>query len=161
MTLRNSGRRAFLRGVGGLALGLPLLEYTHEKAWAQSVGRGKRLVVVFNHGGETMCMQKSGLRAGNPEIPSYDPAMPTIDHWLPKPGSKFGVAHEIFEGTDLESKLTVIRGIDNGAAKRGRYSGDHGLSNTTSLTARASGCEDGGSPSVRCSPASPQKKPEP
>ena len=64
MTLRNSGRRAFLRGIGGLALGLPLLEYTHEKAWAATAGGAKRLVVVFNHGGETMCMQKSGLRAG-------------------------------------------------------------------------------------------------
>ena len=85
MTLRNSGRRAFLRGAGGLVLGLPLLEYTHEKAWAQPAGGARRLVVVFNHGGETMCMQKSGLRAGNPAIPGYDPAMPTIDHWLPKP----------------------------------------------------------------------------
>ncbi|RYZ08417.1 MAG: DUF1552 domain-containing protein [Myxococcales bacterium] len=147
MTLRNSGRRAFLRGVGGLALGLPLLEYTHEKAWAQTLGRARRLVVVFNHGGETMCMQKSGLRAGNPKVPDYDPAMPQIDHWLPKPGSTFGVAHEIFEGTDLESKLTVIRGLDNAAARKGRYGGDHGLSNTTSLTARASGCEDGASAS--------------
>jgi hypothetical protein len=145
MTLRNSGRRAFLRGLGGLTLGLPLLEYTHEKAWAQTLGRGKRLVVVFNHGGETMCVQKSGLRAGSPKIPDYDPVMPTIDHWLPKPGSTFGIAHEMFEGTDLASKLTVIRGLDNGAAKQGRYSGDHGLSNTTSLTARASGCGDGSS----------------
>jgi hypothetical protein len=116
MTLRNSGRRAFLTGAGGLLLGLPLLEYTHEKAWAQTLGRGKRLVVVFNHGGETMCMQKSGLRAGNPKIPDYDPQMPTIDHWLPKPGGTFGIAHDIFEGTELESKLTVIRGIDNVAA---------------------------------------------
>jgi hypothetical protein len=147
MTLRNSGRRAFLRGAGGLVLGLPLLEFTHEKAWAQAAGTAKRLVVVFNHGGETMCIQKSGLRAGNPSIPSYDPAMPQIDHWLPKPGGKFGIAHEVFEGTDLESKLMVIRGIDNGAARKGRYGGDHGLSNTTSLTARASACEGGvGSP---------------
>ena len=52
MTLRNSGRRAFLRGMGGLALGLPLLEYTHEKAWAATTGGAKRLVVVFNHGGD-------------------------------------------------------------------------------------------------------------
>ena len=147
MKLRNSGRRAFLRGAGGLALGLPFLEYTHEKAWAASTGRGKRLVVVFNHGGETMCIQKSGLRAGNPEIPSYDPVMPSIDHWLPKPGSTFGIAHEIFEGTELAGKLTVIRGIDNAAAKQGRYNGDHGLSNATSLTARASGCAGGGTPS--------------
>ncbi len=146
MTLRNSGRRAFLRGVGGVALGLPLLEFTHEKAWAAPAGQAKRLVVVFNHGGETMCMQKSGLRAGNPAIPGYDPAMPTIDHWLPKPGGKFGLAHEMFEGTELESKLMVMRGIDNVAARKGRYGGDHGLSNVTSLTARATGCDDGGSP---------------
>lgn len=147
MALRNSGRRAFLRSVGGLALGLPFLEYTHEKAWAQTLGRGKRLVVVFNHGGETMCIQKSGLRAGNPKIPDYDPAMPVIDHWLPKPGGKFGIAHEVFEGSELESKLMVIRGIDNAAARDGRYGGDHGLSNTTALTARASGCDDGASSS--------------
>jgi hypothetical protein len=146
MTMRNSGRRAFLRGLGGLTLGLPFLEYTHEKAWAATTGHAKRLVVVFNHGGETMCMEKSGLRAGNPKIPSYDPAMPQIDHWLPKPGGKFGIAHELFEGTDLESKLMVIRGIDNAAALKGRYGGDHGLSNCTSLVARATGCNDGSSP---------------
>jgi len=146
MTLRNSGRRAFLRGMGGLALGLPLLEYTHEKAWAATTGGAKRLVTVFNHGGETMCMQKSGLRAGNPKIPDYDPAMPTIDHWLPKPGSTFGIAHEMFEGTELAKKLLVIRGIDNAAALKGRYGGDHGLSNCTSLTARKTGCDDGSSP---------------
>jgi hypothetical protein len=145
MTLRNSGRRAFLRGMGGIALGLPLLEYTHEKAWAAPSGTAKRLVVVFNHGGETMCMEKSGLRAGNPKIPSYDPAMPLIDHWLPKPGATFGIAHEIFEGTELASKVMVIRGIDNAAAVKGRYGGDHGLSNCTSLVARATGCNDGAS----------------
>lgn len=144
--MRNSGRRAFLRGVGGLALGLPLLEYTHEKAWAAPAGTAKRLVVVFNHGGETMCMQKSGLRAGNPKIPGYDPAMPMIDHWLPQAGSSFGIAHEIFEGTELAKKLMVIRGIDNGAALGGRYGGDHGLSNCTSLVARSTGCDDGSSP---------------
>jgi Protein of unknown function (DUF1552) len=145
MTLRNSGRRAFLRGAGGLLLGLPLLEYTHEKAWAAPLGGAKRLVVVFNHGGETMCMQKSGLRAGNPKIPDYDPAMPMIDHWLPAPGKKFGIAHEVFEGTPLEQKLLVIRGVDNAAARDGRYGGDHGLSNCTSLVARATGCDDGAS----------------
>src|SRR5687767_12682973 len=138
MSLRNSGRRAFLKGAGGLALGLPFLEYTHEKAWAAPLGTAKRLVVVFNHGGETMCIQKSGLRAGNPAIPDYDPAMPMIDHWLPKPGSTFGIAHEVFEGSELERKLLVIRGIDNSAARAGRYGGDHGLSNATSLTARQS-----------------------
>ncbi len=145
MTLRNSSRRVFLRGLGGIALGLPLLEYTHEKAWAAPAGTAKRLVVVFNHGGETMCMQKSGLRAGNPKIPGYDPAMPTIDHWLPKPGSTFGIAHEVFEGSEIESKLMVIRGIDNAAARKGRYGGDHGLSNCTSLVARSTGCDDGAS----------------
>jgi hypothetical protein len=145
MKLRNSGRRAFLRGAGGIVLGLPLIEYTHEKAWAQAAGTAKRLILVFNHGGETMCVQKSGLRAGNPAIPDYDPSMPKIDHWLPKPGGKFGIAHEMFEGTDLESRLMVIRGVDNAAARKGRYGGDHGLSNTTSLTARASGCDDGAS----------------
>ncbi len=146
MTLKNSGRRVFLRGVGGLALGLPFLEYTHEKAWAATAGGAKRLVVVFNHGGETMCMQKSGLRAGNPKIPDYDPSLPTIDHWLPKPGGTFGIAHEIFEGTELAKKLMVVRGVDNAAALKGRYGGDHGLSNCTSLVARATGCGDGSSP---------------
>ncbi|MEZ4256235.1 MAG: DUF1552 domain-containing protein [Polyangiales bacterium] len=132
--LRNSGRRAFLKGVGGATLGLPLLEYTHEKVWAAGETYGKRLVNVVSHGGETMCMNKDGGRGGAPR-PSYDPQMPKVDHWLPKPGWTFGEAHEVFQGTDLESKLMVVRGIDNGGARQGRYNGDHGLSNCTTMTA--------------------------
>ena len=48
--LRNSGRRAFLRGLGGCALALPLLDFTHEKAVAQST-EAQYFVSFFAHGG--------------------------------------------------------------------------------------------------------------
>src|SRR5690606_35072276 len=98
------GRRVFLKGVGGATLGLPLLEYTHGKAWAADEAFAKRFVVVFAHGGETMCVHKDGGLGGSSR-PSWDTPMPKIDHWLPKPGWKFGEAHEVFQGTDLEEKM--------------------------------------------------------
>ncbi|MCA9602018.1 MAG: DUF1552 domain-containing protein [Myxococcales bacterium] len=138
---RNSGRRAFLKGVGGATLSLPLLEYTHERVWAAGETFGKRLVNVVSHGGETMCVYKDGGRGGAPR-PSYDAQMPKIDHWLPMAGWNFGEAHEVFRDTDLESKLMVIRGIDNTACTHGRYGGDHNLSNCTTMTARPTSGEN-------------------
>ncbi|MCA9583100.1 MAG: DUF1552 domain-containing protein, partial [Myxococcales bacterium] len=149
--LRNSGRRAFLRGVGGATLTLPLLEYTHEKAWAASENFAKRMVVVFAHGGETMCVYKDGARGGASR-PSWDAPMPKIDHWLPKAGWKFGEAHEVFQGTPIENKMIVVRGIDNSICTNGRYGGDHTLSNCSTLTARKTGCPGGSPNDGKCSP---------
>lgn len=150
--LRNSGRRAFLRGVGGVTLGLPLLEYTHERAFAADAGHAKRFVNVFAHGGEAMCVYKDGGRGGSTR-PSWDSPMPKIDHWLPKADWKFGVAHEVFRGTPIEQKMIVVRGVDNSICTNGRYGGDHSLSNCTSLTARPTRCLSGGDPEGgKCSP---------
>ncbi len=140
--LKNSGRRAFLRGAGGVALGLPLLEYTHGTTWAAPDGFAKRVVVVLNHGGEAMCVFKDGQRGGE----QWGTVIPNIDHWLPKSGSRFGEAHEVFEGTPIYDKMIVARGIDNRVCTQGRYGGDHTLSNCSVLTARSTKCESGGSP---------------
>lgn len=141
-SLKNSGRRAFLRGAGGVALGLPLLEYTHGKAWAAD-GFAKRAIIVLNHGGETMCVFKDGTRGGE----QWGTEIPNIDHWFPKSGSRFGIAHEVFEGTPIYDKMIVARGIDNRVCTQGRYNGDHTLSNCSVLTAEVTKCESGGSPS--------------
>lgn len=148
-SIRNSGRRAFLAGVGGVTLGLPLLEYTHEKAFAADPIMAKRLVTVFAHGGEAMTVFKDGQRGGD----QWGTVMPYIDHWVPKAGWKFGEAHEVFQGTAIEDKMMVIRGIDNSVCTNGRYGGDHTLSNCSALTARSTICRDGGSPDGgKCTP---------
>ena len=62
--LRNKGRRAFLRGLGGISIALPLLEFTHEKAWAQS-GVTKRFVTMFAHGGVITNQAANKIYSGN------------------------------------------------------------------------------------------------
>lgn len=48
--LLHSGRRAFLRGASGAVLALPLLEYTHGRAFAGARPL-QRFLTVFEHGG--------------------------------------------------------------------------------------------------------------
>ena len=48
-------RRAFLRGAGGITLGLPFLEaLAPRKAAAQTATTPKRLAIFFNHNGVNM-----------------------------------------------------------------------------------------------------------
>ncbi|MCA9602814.1 MAG: DUF1552 domain-containing protein, partial [Myxococcales bacterium] len=125
---RNSGRRAFLRGVGGFTLGLPLLEFTHERAWAAG-GPLKRFVVVYHEGGETMAIDDVGNRRSGNDLG------PKIDDWLPMAGWQFGQAQVDFRGTALESKMLVLRGIDSAAGyAECAYNSEHYSSNATCLT---------------------------
>ncbi|MCA9601848.1 MAG: DUF1552 domain-containing protein, partial [Myxococcales bacterium] len=126
---RNAGRRAFLLGVGGATLGLPLLEFTHERAWA-ATGPLKRLVVVLTHGGEAMNIDQ--VSGAHRDGKGYGPK---LDDWLPKAGWTFGEAMEPIRATgnatvgagdkNLQNKLLVLRGVDNLAGLALDYGGDH------------------------------------
>lgn len=142
-TLKHSGRRAFLRGVGGVTLALPLLEYTHGKVWAAD-DTTLRFVTVFAHGG-TISNQAGnknneyGVQArhdGQGNV--YGDSHHGLDWWRPLDLSEslvLGPIHEPLE--PWRSKLLVVEGVDNLAAVAqdpyGR--GDHGISNVTALTA--------------------------
>jgi hypothetical protein len=135
-SLMHSGRRAFLMGAGGAAVALPLLEYTHGKAWAGGASQ-KRFLTVFEHGGTVSNMyqgwpRENGWRAdGSGEGHGYD-------YWMPTgtgEALELGLIHQDLE--PHKSKVIVFTGIDNGAAvEQGEYGGGgHGTSNVTALTA--------------------------
>ncbi len=134
------GRRAFLRGLGTLAVGLPLLELTHGEAWAAGTTVQKRFIVFFEHGGTI----------GNVNTQSWSPDGRTWiedgtenhhgwNDWAPiDPGEALmlGPIHRELEA--FKSKLIVPRGIDNATCvENGPYNGGHGATNVTILTANA------------------------
>jgi hypothetical protein len=135
--LMHSGRRAFLVGVGGAIVSLPLLEYTHDRALAGGEAP-KRFLTVFEHGGTISNMNRGwphgdgGWRAdGRGEGHG-------LDHWAPRSSGEaleLGPIHE--ELTPWASKLLVLQGIDNRAAiAQSQYAdGGHGTANVTALTA--------------------------
>jgi hypothetical protein len=134
--LMHSGRRAFLMGAGGAAVALPLLEYTHGRAWAGGTVQ-KRFLTVFEHGGTVSNMyqgwpRENGWRAdGNGEGHGYD-------LWAPTGAGEtleLGPIHQ--DLAPFRSKLLILQGVDNGAAiEQGEYGGGgHGTSNVTALTA--------------------------
>ncbi|MEJ7731513.1 MAG: DUF1552 domain-containing protein [Polyangiaceae bacterium] len=134
--LKHTGRRAFLRLAGGVALGLPLLELTHGKAWSAG-GTARRFITVFSHGGMLMNQDHSGFHSGN------DKYLKT-DYWKPAANTEALVLGPIMEGLEaIKSKLLVLRGVDNKAAsEQAQYgSGGHGISNVTALT-----CADASDP---------------
>lgn len=86
------GRRAFLRGVGGVSVGLPFLDAIHGKANAQAaVQRPKRLVIFFHPQGTLHARWKPATTG------ALSAALPYI--LAPLEGHK--------------SKLNVLSGIDN------------------------------------------------
>lgn len=129
---KHSGRRAFLRGVGGTALALPLLEYTHGNAWAHGESANKRFVTVFSHGG-TISNQSSGSKSdGNSGAHGEDwwrPADPSSEQLV------LGPIHQPLDA--FVDKLMVLDGVDNRAAiEQHQYGqGGHGIANVTALTA--------------------------
>ncbi len=129
--LKHSTRRAFLRGVTGTAIALPLLEYTHGQAWAGG-NITQRFVTVFSHGGTITNQNRGGkidgTGSGNGE-----------DWWRPSdPSSEdlvLGPIHQPLEA--WREKLLVLESIDNraGVEQAAYGAGGHGNSNVTCLTA--------------------------
>jgi hypothetical protein len=135
--LKHSGRRAFLRGLGGLTLGLPLLEYTHGHAWAGGVASPRRFVVFFEHGG-TISNQSTGTGTYSGGKHDGSGASHGEDWWRPAdPSSSELVLGPIHEGLEQwRSKILQLDGVDNKAATgQDPYGqGGHGISNATALT---------------------------
>jgi hypothetical protein len=142
--LRNKGRRAFLRGLGGTAIALPLLEFTHEKVWAQT-GVAKRFVTMFAHGGVITNQAANDIHSGNGDESG-------TNLWKPAdPGETLvlGTIHQPLQ--DYVDKLLVVRGIDNYATRmQAQYgTGEHGLNNSLALTVSdVQGDESAGGPSI-------------
>ena len=130
MIRRNVGRRSFLRGVAGLGLALPILEYTHAKSWS-ATDPAKRFLVVFSHGGNITCRDRSG----NKEDGSADHH--GWDLWAPPTESKTltDLGEEMQTLQSHASDLILLRGVDNMAGTAEPYGGGHGWSNVTALTA--------------------------
>jgi hypothetical protein len=127
---KHTGRRAFLRGAGGLAISLPLLEFTHGHAFA-SGDACKRFLTVFSHGGTISNMSSGGKHDGTDKHHGED-------WWRPASAGRdlvLGPIHEPLAA--FQGKLTVLEGIDNMAAvEADQYNrGGHGISNVTALTA--------------------------
>lgn len=126
-------RRLFLKGLAGTAIALPLLEFTHATAWAQSVtGVPKRFIVFFEHGGSLTNSNKNGGKFDGKG------AQNGVDAWKPVslPGQplQLGAIHQPLVG--MEDQLLVLRGIDNLHCKHDSpYNGDHGWANASALTA--------------------------
>ncbi len=125
-------RRLFLRGLAGSTIGLPLLEYTHGKAWAQGAPGAKRFITFFEHGGTISASKGTGQRHdGNGSNNG-------VDAWQPKsaPGAPLvlGAVHQPLQ--PFIDDLVIVGGVDNMAArKQGTYNGGHGWANVTALTA--------------------------
>jgi hypothetical protein len=135
--LKHSGRRAFLRGLGGAVLGLPLLEYTHGHLWAGGLASPRRFITFFEHGG-TISNQATGT--GSYDGGKHDGLGESHgeDWWRPAdPSSEVLVLGPIHAGLEQwRSKLLLLDGIDNKAAiEQDQYSrGGHGIANSTVLT---------------------------
>ncbi|MBK7858935.1 MAG: DUF1552 domain-containing protein [Archangiaceae bacterium] len=136
-----SNRRVFLKGLGTLALGLPLLEYTHGAAWAQGLTAAKRFIVVFEHGGTISNQGRSG---GGPtrDFGWRSDGSDTLhgwDDWRPLSTTEALTQLGPIHAPSLDpfkAKLLVLSGIDNvTCVKQEMYWGGHGSSNASVLTA--------------------------
>ncbi|MDQ3034235.1 MAG: DUF1552 domain-containing protein [Myxococcota bacterium] len=123
--LLHSGRRGFLRGLGGAAVALPLLEMTHSRALAGGAPAERRFVVFFEHGGTISNMKRRGRFDGRGTEHG-------LDHWAPTsaPGAalRLGSIHQPLAAH--RDELTVIEGLDNAASPIA-----HRGTNVTALTA--------------------------
>lgn len=144
-SLKHSGRRAFLRGAGGAALALPLLEYTHGRAWAGEGGAPLRFLTVFSHGGTISNMNKGTRYDGTGNHHG-------LDLWRPSDPTAatlaLGPIHEPL--APFVQKLVVLEGIDNKTAiAQDQYGlGGHDTSNGTVLTAVRSNGGTASGPSI-------------
>lgn len=143
------GRRAFLRGLGGAIITLPLLEATHGTAWSAGNTGGsaipKRFVVVFRHGGTASNIANYPINTRGSRLDGNGSEQGK-NLWNPTdPGENLvlGPIHSILEAH--KSKLLVLSAVDNQAGViQSPYLGDHRWSNCTILTsAKATQTTDG------------------
>lgn len=124
------GRRAFLRGAGGAALALPLLEVTHGRAFAQGMPT-LRFLTFFEHGGTLSNMGTRSFHDGSAKHHG-------LDYWRPaSPDEALELGPIMASLEPWKAKLNVLQGVDNRAAMaQDQYGrGGHRLSNVTALTA--------------------------
>lgn len=129
--LKHSGRRAFLRGMAGTAVGLPLLEYTHGHAWARDEAVAKRFLTVFSHGGTISNQNMTNKHSGEGKEHG-------LDYWRPSdPASEalvLGPIHEPLQA--FVDKLVLLESVDNRTGMiQGEYQGGHGHCNVSCMTA--------------------------
>lgn len=157
---KHSGRRVFLRNVGGAAIALPLLEFTHGNAWAAD-DNCLRFLTVFSHGGTISNQGRNksdgqGLAARHDGLGNiYGAGNHGLDWWRPAAPTQDLVLGPIHQGLEAwREKLLLLEGIDNKAAVvADQYSrGGHGTSNVTALAPWTPGGEGddstGGGPSI-------------
>lgn len=128
--LKNSGRRAFLRGLGGFALALPLLELTHDEAWSQST-TAQTFVTFFAHGG-VITNQGKGMK-----INDGNGGESGANLWAPAdPGETLTLGTQLSPLTPYVDQLLLLQGLDNYATReQAQYgSGGHRLNNALALT---------------------------
>jgi hypothetical protein len=135
--LLHSGRRALLRGLGGAIVSLPLLEYTHGKAWAGGAVN-KRFLTFFEHGGPISNMYRGWPHGDAGWAADGTEEGHGLDWWAPASSSEtlsLGPIHQDLEA--WKSKLLVLQGVDNKAAIQQSDYGDggHGSGNVAALTA--------------------------
>ena len=106
---KHSGRRAFFRGLGGTVLTLPLLEFTHGKAFAAEEGC-LRFLTVFSHGG-TITNQVRGTKVDGTGNNNGE------DWWRPADlTSEDLVLGPIMQPLEAwREKLLVLESVDNKA----------------------------------------------
>ena len=134
---RRYPRRLVLQGLGGLAIGLPFLEFTGRAYGAPPVNPN-RFITFFEHGGTlTNCTDGvynyAGFTDGVSEIQGMDGWRPTSTPGQPL---VLGAIHKPLADAGLTPDVNVLRGIDNNAGDmQGDYGNGHGISNVTILTA--------------------------
>ncbi len=110
-------RRRFLRGIGGAALALPMLEaFAPRKGFAGSSGPPKRVVFVLHHHGRPLSQddEKWSPGAAGALPASISPALAAL--------------------APIRDKIVTIDGIDNVVRAVTGDDGGHGSAETTSLT---------------------------
>lgn len=112
-------RRRFLRGLGGAALALPMLEaFAPKKGFAGVEAPPKRVVFVMHHHGRPLCASH-GAEVWSPGAAGALPAT---------------ISPALAELAPIRDKIVTIDGIDNVVRAITGDDGGHGSAETTSLT---------------------------
>lgn len=128
MLKKHSGRRGFLRTLGGAAIALPMLEYTHGHAFAQDAAT-RRFITFFSHGG-TISNTNNYSRYWKIEDGMGNSH--GLDLWAPGAGDALSLGELHQPLSAFASKINVLQGIDNRCSMTG-----HRTTNVSVLTCQA------------------------